>query len=99
MERWHPQEKKTLAARGCPVLTCDQAPHPSPGPSPGSPTGLVCCAAAIQQEEQLPGSCAQVSGTGAQVRAEAQHQHWVQQDVLVEAALEEPHLAGSPRSA
>lgn len=29
---------------------------------------------------------------GAQVWAEAQHQHGVQQDVLVKASLQEPHL-------
>lgn len=61
------------------------------------PTGLVCCAAAIQQKEKLPGSCAQVSRPGAQIRAETQYQHRVQQDVLVETSLQEPHLSiGAP---
>ena len=57
------------------------------------PPGLVCHTTAIQQEEELPCSCAQVSGLGAQVRAEAQHQHGVQQDILVEASLQEAHLS------
>lgn len=64
----------------------------APQACPVPPTSLVCCSAAIQQEEELPCSCAQVSRLGAQVWAEAQHQHRVQQDVLVEASLQEPHL-------
>lgn len=64
----------------------------APGLPTLSPTGLVCCTAAIQQEEELPCGGAQVPRLGAQVRAEAQPQHRVQQDVLVEASLQEPHL-------
>ena len=76
-----------------PPAHLDPLPHPTPSPPTPCPTGLVCHTTAIQQEEELPCSCAQVSGLGAQVRAEAQHQHGVQQDILVEASLQEAHLS------
>ena len=76
-----------------PPAHLDPLPRPTPSPPTPCPTGLVCHTTAIQQEEELPCSCAQVSGLGTQVRAEAQHQHRVQQDVLVEASLQEAHLS------
>lgn len=85
------------------VRACCSPPQTAVPPSPSlcprcAPTGLVCYTAAIQQEQELPGSCAQVSRLGTQVRAEAQHQHRVQQDVLMEASLQEPHLNMGPQS-
>lgn len=78
--------------RGSVCVRTRAAAHPPQACPHRAPTGLVCCTAAIQQEEELSSSCAQVSRLRAQVRAEAQHQHGVQQDVLVEASLQEPHL-------